>query len=145
MSAFSHESETELRAAGWLPNRRVDPRAYLAGLDLSGLELHQAAERFLAEYGGLSLTPSGPGITRAKEHFKLDPRLCEGEEDRFLEWGRTINRALFPIGELDYGRFFLGIDEHAEIYTVETWIGSFGRMPVAMENLLSGVMPIDVA
>jgi hypothetical protein len=58
---------------------------------------------------------------------------------------RSIGRSLFPIGVLDYGRFFLGIDEHAEFYLVETWVASFGRMPLAMENLLSGIMPIGVA
>jgi hypothetical protein len=52
---------------------------------------------------------------------------------------------LLPIGELDHGRFFLGIDEHAEVYLVETWVASFGRMPLALENLLSGVMPGRVA
>lgn len=75
----------------------------------------------------------------------FDPRLCVGEEDRFLDWSRAIERSLFPLGELDQGRFFLGIDEQAEVYLVETWVASFGRMPVAMENLLSGVMPIKVA
>jgi hypothetical protein len=106
---------------------------------------HPAAEQFLAEHGGLALTPSGPGVTRAKEHFTLDPRLCDGEEDRFTDWSRSIDRSLFPIGVPDYGRFFPGIDEHAEVCLIETWIASFGRMPLAMENLLSGVMPIEVA
>lgn len=142
---MSAESESELRAVGWFPGRRTDPSTYLAGLDLSVLVFHSVAERFLAEYGGLDLTPSGPGITCAKQHFTLDPRLCAGEEDRFAEWSRSVDRSLFPVGELDHGRFFLGIDEHAEIYLVEIWVASFGRMPTAMENLLSGVMPVKVS
>ena len=89
MSAFPARTESELRAAGWFPGRQVDPRMYLQGLDLSALVLHPAAERFLAEYGGLALKPHGPGVTRAKEHFTLDPRLCDAEEGRFADWGLT--------------------------------------------------------
>jgi hypothetical protein len=47
-----------------------------------------------------------------------------------------------PIGVLNGGRFFLGIDEEGEIFLVETWVASFGRMPAALDNLISGVRPV---
>jgi hypothetical protein len=52
---------------------------------------------------------------------------------------------LFPLGELDHGRFFLDIDEHSEIYLVETLVASYGRMPDAMENLISSARPSRIA
>lgn len=58
-----------------------------------------------------------------------------------MEWGEAIGRNLYPIGELDHGRFFLGIDEVGVIYLVEGWIAGFGPMPQAMENLILGVAP----
>lgn len=107
--------------------------------------MHEAAEVFLAEFGGLYVSVHGPGISCARTPFEFDPELAVGEEDRFSGWGETIGRHLFPLGELDEGRHFLGIDESSEIYLVEMWVGSFGRMPKAMENLVLGVMPRRLA
>jgi len=110
------------------------------------MSMHAAAEAFLAEFGGLAVWKGGPGITSAREPFELDPMLVwNSEEDRFLDWSETIERNIFPIGELDHGRFFLGLDEHAELYLVETWLASFGRMPIALDNLVLGVMPETIA
>ncbi|MGW2934055.1 SUKH-3 domain-containing protein [Streptomyces sp. NPDC001156] len=108
----------------------------------TGLSMHDAAEAFLREFGGLAVNVSGPGISRARQPFELDPELTWGsEEGRFLEWGESIGRQLFPVGEHDHGRFFLAIDEVSEIYLVETWVASFGPMPQALENLILGVAP----
>jgi hypothetical protein len=112
---------------------------------MAGVVTHQAARDFLAEFGGLTVDISGPGVNRAREPFELDPLLCSGEEDRFLEWGDEVGRSLFPVGVLDTGRYFLGIDEEGEIYLLETWLASFGRMPQAMENLISGVRPTVIS
>jgi hypothetical protein len=90
--------------------------------------LHDAAEAFLQEFGGLTVNVSGPGISCARTPFELDPELAWGEDDRFTEWGEAIGRHLCPLGELDHGRFFLGIDEVGVIYLVETWVASFGAM-----------------
>ncbi|MFD8212537.1 SUKH-3 domain-containing protein [Streptomyces sp. NPDC059697] len=82
-----------------------------------------------------------PQDSRAREPFELDPELAWGENDRFSEWSDSLGRHLFPLGELDHGRFFPGIDEGSEICLLETWVASFGPMPHALENLILGVMP----
>ncbi|MFJ3235987.1 SUKH-3 domain-containing protein [Streptomyces sp. NPDC086787] len=64
-----------------------------------------------------------------------------GEEDRFADWSHTIGRAIFPLGELDEGRFFLGIDENSAIYLVETWLATFGSAQDALEKLILGIAP----
>lgn len=106
-----------------------------------GLAMHDAAEAFLQEFGGLTVNVSGPGISCARAPFELDPELAWGEDDRFAEWGESIGHRLFPLGELDHGRFFLGIDEVGAIYLVAGWVASFGPMPPAMQNLVLGVAP----
>lgn len=103
--------------------------------------MHDAAERFLAEFGGLTFDLSGPGLSMARQPFELDPLLCLGEDDRFAEWGEVIGRSLFPLGELDKGRFFLGIDETGEVYLIETWLASFGPARDAIGNLILGIAP----
>jgi hypothetical protein len=146
MTGFTAETEETLRAAGWFPGRCVSVELWREQLEESGeVRMHEAAERFLAEFGGLSVWISGPGITCAKSPFNFDAELLVGEEDRFAEWSQTIGRDLFPIGELDEGRFFLGIDENSEVYLVETWVATFGPAQDALEKLVLGVAPGTIA
>ncbi|MFI8350972.1 SUKH-3 domain-containing protein [Streptomyces sp. NPDC085596] len=141
MNDWTPEVVRVLEASGWAPGRRVDTGCWRSMFEPVGLVMHGAAEAFLREFGGLTMNVSGPGITCARTPFELDPELAGGEEDRFLEWSESIGRRLFPVGELDHGRFFLAIDEVDEIYLVETWIASFGPAPQALENLVLGVAP----
>jgi hypothetical protein len=48
--------------------------------------MHDAAERLLAEFGGLTFDLSGSGLSKAREPFELDPLLCLGRDGRFAEW-----------------------------------------------------------
>ncbi|MFD9565095.1 SUKH-3 domain-containing protein [Streptomyces sp. NPDC059994] len=142
---WSAEAEAVLRGAGWYPGRSVDTTAWRVRLEADGFRIHAAAEEFLREFGGLMTAGGGSGITRAREPFELDPLLALGEDDRFGEWGEEIARCLFPLGELDHGHAFLGMDEQGELYVVADWLARFGRMPQAMENLVLGVMPVRMA
>jgi hypothetical protein len=144
MTRFSPEVEDVLRSAGWSPERRTTTDGWTALFENEGIHAHQAAIDFLQEFGGLNIEIHGSGITRAKEPFELDPSLCESEEGRFTAFGRQIGREIFPIGEIDYGRYLLGIDQNTEVYVVETWIANFGPMPTAMENLVLGVKPTPI-
>ncbi|WP_437074765.1 SUKH-3 domain-containing protein [Streptomyces sp. enrichment culture] len=141
MSEWSPEVLEVLEASGWTAGRRVDTAGWRSVFEGAGIVMHDAAETFLQEFGGLTVSIGGPGVSAAREPFELDPELAWGEEDRFSEWSEVLGRELFPLGELDHGRFFLAIDEHSEIYLVETWVASFGAMPHALENLILGVMP----
>ncbi|MFE9295087.1 SUKH-3 domain-containing protein [Streptomyces niveus] len=141
MENFPDEVDRGLREAGWTPGRQVNAEPWLASFEAEGLQRHPVVSAFLAEFGGLAVNISGPGISRAREPFEFDPMLCLGEGDRFLEWGEEIGKCIFPVGVHDEGRFFLGVDEYGELYLIETWVASFGRMPEAMNNLFLGVQP----
>lgn len=139
---FPRGVDRRLRKSGWFPGRRVDTTPW-RGL-VPGVEMPPAVEAFLAEFGGLTVDVHGLswGKTAAKEPFELDPELCEGEDDRFQEWGEFLGRTLFPIGELDHGRFFLGMDEGGAIYLVTDWLGRFddGPADAALTALCQGTM-----
>jgi SUKH-3 immunity protein len=141
MQRFPEEVENTLRASGWQPGRAVDTGEWRRALDGSGFRMHDAAEQFLSEFGGLTVDISGPGVSCARTPFELDPTLAIGEDDRFSEWGEDIGENLFPLGELDRGRFFLGISESGEIYLVSDWLASFGVGNEALERLILGIAP----
>jgi hypothetical protein len=141
MDDFSQEVRGVLLDAGWHPARQVDVTAWRGPLATGGLAMHPAAERFLAEFGGLTFDLHGPGISAARVPFELDPLLCLGEEDRFAEWSAVVHRSLFPLGELDEGRFFLGIDETSEVYLVVDWLATYGPARLAMDRLILGTAP----
>lgn len=141
MARFSCETETALREAGWTPDRQVDISAWVAGWEKVGVSAHNAAQSFLREFGGLSVDISGPGITATRTPFELNPEECEGEADRFLDWSEDIGHSIFPIGIVDMGRYFLGIDENSGLYILELWVASYGQMPEAMDHLITGVRP----
>lgn len=143
---FSAQTERDLRRAGWEPGRRVDTSGWRNRLEASGqVRMHDAADRFLTEFGGLDVRIDGPGVSSAREPFELDPWHLDGEEGRFAGWGEQLGKSLFPIGELDRGRFFLGISEVGEILLVETWVASFGIGDQALESLVLGVRPEQLA
>lgn len=134
-----------MEAACWAPGRKTNTEPWRIRFAEAGLDMHGAAASFLAEFGGLHVNVHGPGISVARTPFEFDPELLVGEEDRFIAWSEEIGRHIFPLGELDEGRHFLGIDEFSEIYLVETWVASFGQMPEAMANLVLGIMPRRLA
>ena len=144
MSVFSPETEAALTDAGWRPTRSVDVEAWRAHFEAAGCVMSPAAEEFLSRFGGLDVQISGPGLERAREPFDLEPMLCDGEEDRFIELSRSMERDLFPIGAFSGLRYFLGIDENAEIYLIEVEVESFGRMPDAMDAMVRGRKPVRV-
>jgi hypothetical protein len=138
------EMRRTLRRAGWVPGRHVDTSTWRARLGADGLVMHAAAEGFLSEFGGLAFADGGPGISRAREPLELDPLLALGEDEMFREWGELIGEDIFPIGELDNGRYFLGIGESGPLYLVSDWLARFGVGLGGMENLVLGDRPETV-
>jgi len=142
MGRFTSDVESALREAGWRAGRNTDAEFWIDHFEEAGCLATDEAVDFLVEFGGLDFLLAGRGIDRAREPFDLDPILCDGNVDRFLDWGRKIERSLFPIGAMSRDYASLGIDEFSEIYLIEDRISSFGRMPQAMESLILGKMPV---
>jgi hypothetical protein len=141
MNELSDEATRTLLSSGWKLGRLVDTSNWRAQLEGAGISMHKAAEDFLAEFGGLSFADGGDGVSAAREPFEIDPSLCDGEEDRFVGWGALAGVSLVPIGEVDGGRCFLGIDESGVIYLVSDWLGHLGVGISGLEDLIIGIAP----
>jgi hypothetical protein len=134
-----------LLRSGWTPGRSVDVSRWQNLYAAEGLQMHDAARSFLEEFGGLTIDIGGPGVTSVREPVRFDPERCTGEGDRFLDWSEQLDRHIVPIGDLDLGRYFLGIDEDGVVYLVETWVASFGATHEALIKLIDGYAPDVVA
>jgi hypothetical protein len=142
MTGLSAEAHAILCAAGWFPERHVDTAAWNSSFVETGLQMPPPAAAFLGQFGGLAFDLVGSGATHPYCSCEIDPMVAwHSEEERFVKWSRLIGRNIFPTGELDRGRALLGMDESAELYLVSTTIASFGRMPLALDNLICGIMP----
>lgn len=99
--AFDPDTERVLRSAGWSETRSVPTAGWVGTLAREGLRVFPAAERLLANLGGLSVTPP-PDEHRVfmPDPFTLDPvRAASGEADRIELWQEQFGLTLYPLGE----------------------------------------------
>lgn len=104
--------------------------------------MHPAAERFLSEFGGLTVEVAGPDPgPGGREAFEFDPTDALGDEGRFADWGTDIGRSLFPVGSIKQEMFHLAIDEESVVYLVSSWLATYGPAPRAVGRLVLGHRP----
>lgn len=106
-----------LREAGWLPGRSVSTTEWESTLrERGGFEIHHAARRFLAEFGGLLIDVHGPGKTMGKAPVRLDPLAAEWEDEIFDVLSEEAGASLYPVGETDRRNNYLGIAPSGAVY-----------------------------
>lgn len=142
-SRWSSASEEALLAAGWYAGRweskLVDRWKEALRRSESRLEMSGAAERVLAEFGGLAIAREGAGCELARGAVVFDPILAIGEEDRFAAASRAAGSPLFPLGEAHGGHSFLGIDAQGAVYLVADDLFSVGAdVHEALATILEG-------
>ncbi|WP_091053384.1 SUKH-3 domain-containing protein [Glycomyces sambucus] len=138
MTKWSDESSEILSLGGWFPGRSIDITCWTDWLEDSGFVIHDPFRSFIAEFGEIEIEQSGPGIAFRRSTVEFDPSLARGEEERFLEWSMQVHKQIIPIGELDQGRYFLGLDEDFSFYLVVDWLARFGAGKEGLDNLLGG-------
>lgn len=141
MTRFSRQSERVLRKAGWYPGRQVTELVSMwkSHPFIADLEMFETAERFLLEFGGITVTQSGPGVTLARSPFKIDPTLAYYQSDLFKKFGRMVDTRLYPLGEAADRWYYLAIGENGRVYYVMEDIMLAGyTADEALENLLIG-------
>ncbi|TKD06475.1 SUKH-3 domain-containing protein [Polyangium fumosum] len=146
---WSAQTEARLRGAGWFRGRRDSQRVARWRQTLEtpdGFRMSMAAEKVLAEFGGLRVDCKGPGLACARGGFNLDPELASGEEDRFGDFRDQVGRDLFPLGEAYKGEVFLAIDDIGRVYLLGDRIQLAGaRIYSALDSILVGRLPRDIA
>jgi hypothetical protein len=138
---WSAETERVLRAAGWYPGRSVSTHEWETALRERGeFEIHDAARRFLAEFGGLESTERGPGKTMARMGFKLDPTVAEWEDEIFDVLSEEAGAELYPIGEADRRNSYLGIAPDGAVYIGRDSVTRLAATAEeALEKLVEGI------
>jgi hypothetical protein len=102
--------EEVLSKAGWRPDRQIGIDDWTGRLSAEGWHLHEAARRFLAEFGGLRIPAGGAGRRVVRVSLELEPTLCSGQRYRFEQLCPEAGDTLYPIGEAGGGNASLGID-----------------------------------
>lgn len=139
--SWSARTEQELRAAGWFPGRLVPTSEWEAILKESdGLEMHEAARGFLAEFGGLHVQQRGPGQNMARAPFRLDPTIAKHDGEIFELFSTLTASAIYPIGELDNRNFYLGISLDGSVFLGMDQLELLADNPHrALNNLVEGI------
>ncbi|MEU6453039.1 SUKH-3 domain-containing protein [Streptomyces sp. NPDC047065] len=114
---WSPRTDTVLRTAGWRPGRAVPTATWESILrERGGFAPHDAARRFLAEFGGL-VTHGWPADTIATSSaIRFDPLAAEWQDERFARASREAGASLYPVGAADEGAALLGLGEDGSLH-----------------------------
>lgn len=114
---WPEETDRVLRAAGWCPGRSVPTATWESVLHLHGeFEMHEAARRFLAEFGGVGIPFREPWDSMPWGEFRLDPLLALWDDEIFDDLSEQAGTYLYPIGMVDRRNQYLGIAEDGAVY-----------------------------
>jgi hypothetical protein len=81
-----------------------------------GFEIHEAAQQFLAEFGGLVNDEWPPGPITAQSPFRLDPLTAGWDEETFARLSAEAGADLYPIGQANRRTSYLGVAADGAVY-----------------------------
>ncbi|MFP3991953.1 SUKH-3 domain-containing protein [Streptomyces sp. E11-3] len=152
---FPVQADAALRGAGWWPGRwDIKQAEYWADTLRDHVSpvghrhaVFPAAVEAWAEFGGLRVTPAGPGRHVAPAVLHLDP-LCGLHMARTLgDLGRALGTEVCPLGEEPDSGALLAIDAQSRVYGLDHggdwYLGA--TVDAALLTLLSGVLPTRLA
>lgn len=144
--------DAALRAAGWQPGRWDIKQAEIWA---DALRDHQspaghrhavfpAAVEAWAEFGGLHLTPTGPGRQIAPTALHLDPLHGLHMARTLGDLGRALDTEVSPLGTETDTDALLAIDAEGRVYaldhTGDWYLGP--DIDQALAGLVSGIEPV---
>ncbi|MEU3951080.1 SUKH-3 domain-containing protein [Streptomyces achromogenes] len=144
--------DAALRAAGWQPGRWDIKQAEIWA---DALRTHTspaghrhtvfpAAVEAWAEFGGLTITPTGPGRQIAPATLHLDPLHGLHLARTLGDLGHALGTQLCPLGEDTGTVALLAIDAEGRVYTIDH-TGDWYTGPDidhALTALITGVQPV---
>jgi hypothetical protein len=114
---WSEETDQALRAGGWFPGRSVPTKTWESILLQTGeFEIHDAARRFLAEYGAVGLPYREPSDSMPWMEFSLDPLLAIWDAEVIHDIAERAGVDLYPVGMRDRGNQHLAMAEDGSVY-----------------------------
>ncbi|WP_078594102.1 SUKH-3 domain-containing protein [Streptomyces sp. NRRL S-920] len=115
-SRWSALTKRVLRSSGWDPDRWVLRPEWESELRERGFPVHEAARRFLAEFGGLRTDEWTPGPVMPQSPYRFDPLSVPMEIEAFARFSDTAGEDLCPIGRADNGDSYLGMAANGAVY-----------------------------
>ncbi|MEU6556128.1 SUKH-3 domain-containing protein [Streptomyces sp. NPDC046915] len=149
---FSVPVDAALRTAGWQPGRwDIKQAEYWADTlrDHTSPAGHRhtvfpAAVEAWAEFGGLHITPTGPGRQIAPATLHLDPLHGVHHARTLGDLGRALDTDVCPLGEETDTHSLLAIDAAGRVYaldhTGDWYLGP--DIDHALTALISGIAPV---
>ncbi|MFJ3228214.1 SUKH-3 domain-containing protein [Streptomyces sp. NPDC086783] len=149
---FSVPVDAALRDAGWQPGRWDIKQAEYWADTLRGHaspaghrhSVFPAAVEAWAEFGGLHITPQGPGRRVAPAALHLDPLHGLHMARTLGDLGRALDTEVCPLGEETDTGAALAIDSEGRVYTLDhTGDWYLGHdIDQALTTLLTGLEPV---
>lgn len=138
-AGWSELTSRVLRWAAWYPERAVPVDRWEAELHRHGLGLHEAARRFLGEFGGLGTDDWTPGPVVPRTPFRFDPAAAGADRERFARFRAAAGVELSPLGVADAGAALLGMAPDGTVYLGAEQAERFARTGhEAVEKLVAG-------
>ncbi|MGA5795032.1 SUKH-3 domain-containing protein [Streptomyces cellulosae] len=132
-----------LEAAGWCPGRSVPTDTWEDVLRTTGgFEAHDAARRFLAEFGALAVPHRDPADSMPWMEFSLDPLAAMWDAEIIDVLAEQAGTELDPIGTRDRGNQYLAMAEDGAVYAGMDHVDLLARAPgEALCRLTSRIRP----
>ncbi|GAB7108924.1 SUKH-3 domain-containing protein [Streptomyces phaeofaciens JCM 4814] len=144
--------DAALRAAGWQPGRWDIKQAEIWADTLREHttpaghrhSVSPAAVEAWAEFGGLTITPGGPGRQVAPNTLHLDPLHGLHMARTLADLGRALDADVAPLGTESDTQALLAIDDEGRVYaldhTGDWYLGP--DIDQALGALVSGIEPV---
>ncbi|GAA3496225.1 hypothetical protein GCM10019016_033260 [Streptomyces prasinosporus] len=142
-SRWPEETDRVLRAGGWFPGRAVATDTWESILLHTGeFEPHDAARRFLAEFGALAVPHRDPADSMPWVEFSLDPLAAMWDAEIIDDLAEQAGAELYPIGTRDRGNQYLAMAEDGAVYAGMDHVHLLAPTPdEALRRLTARVRP----
>ncbi|MGK5691497.1 SUKH-3 domain-containing protein [Streptomyces sp. URMC 128] len=140
---WPEETDRVLRAGGWFPGRSVPTETWESILLQTGeFEIHDAARRFLAEFGAVGVSYREPWDSMPWMEFSLDPLLAIWDGEIIDDLVEQAGVDLYPIGMRDRGNQHLAMAEDGSVYAGMDSVWLLAPTPdEALQKLTSRIRP----
>ncbi|WP_328411542.1 SUKH-3 domain-containing protein [Streptomyces violaceus] len=137
------ETDRVLRAGGWFPGRAIPTETWESILLQTGeFEMHDAARRFLAEFGAVGVPYREPRDSMPWMQFSLDPLLAIWDGEIIDDLAEQAGVELYPIGMRDRGNQHLAMAEDGAVYAGMDSVWLLAPTPdEALQRLTSRIQP----
>ncbi|MFJ5998134.1 SUKH-3 domain-containing protein [Streptomyces sp. NPDC092370] len=142
-SRWPEETDRVLRAGGWFPGRSVPTETWESILLQTGeFEMHDAARRFLGEFGAVGVPYREPWDSMPWMEFSLDPLLAVWDAEIIDDLAEQAGADLYPIGMRDRGNQYLAMAEDGSVYAGMDSVWLLAPTPdEALQKLTSRIQP----